>query len=95
MREIVPFEIYKSLSCQIADPRELDDALIGVMWALRHNAEDFPLMPGYKTLRMVKTDAVRNIPALHVIFKINPQDQVQLRYIEIAKTDEFQGPPIL
>jgi len=52
-------------------------------------------MPGYKTLRMVKTDAVRNIPALHVIFNINDRDQVQLNYIEVAKGDEFEGPPMM
>jgi len=95
MREIVPFEIYKSLASQIANPHDLDDALAGVMWALRNKADDFPIMRGFKTLRMVKTDAIRNIPALHIIFSINDQDQVLLRYIEVAKRDEFEGPPLM
>jgi hypothetical protein len=49
MREIVPFEVYKSLAAQIADPHQLDDALRGVMWALRNNAEDFPIMLTFRS----------------------------------------------
>jgi uncharacterized pyridoxamine 5'-phosphate oxidase family protein len=62
---------------------------------LRNNAEDFPLVPGKKTLRLVKTDAVRSIPALRTVFRIDENDQVCLYYIEVAKGDGFEGPPLM
>jgi hypothetical protein len=95
MRAIVADSIYASLADKIANRKELDDSLVAVYWALKNNAEDFPVMRGFQTLRMVKTDPVRNIPALHVIFRINAKDEVQLRYIEISDSDEFQGPPMM
>ncbi len=95
MRTIVPSSLYTSLACKIAESGELDDAISALFWALRNNAEDYPVMRGYKTLRRAKTEATRNIPALHLIFKIDDKDQVVLKYIEIATSDEFQGPPIL
>jgi hypothetical protein len=95
MRTLVPSSLYRSLSSQIADRRELDDALAALYWALRNKADDYPIMPGYRTLRMAKTDAVRDIPALYVIFSIRNDNEVELRYIEVAVGDEFQGPPLM
>ncbi len=94
MRSIVPSELYTSEAKKFAEKRELDDAFVALFWALQNNAEDFPVIPGYKTLRMAKTDAVRNIPALHLIFKILG-DAVRLEYIETAETDGFRGPPLM
>ncbi len=95
MRTLVPLSLYNSLSSQVANRRELDDALAAVYWALRNKAEDYPIMRGYRTLRMAKTDAVRDIPALYVIFSIKNENVVELRYIEVAVGDEFRGPPMM
>ena len=95
MRTLVPSSIYKRLSSEIASRRELTDALAAVYWALRNKADDYPVMPGYSTLRMAKTDAVRNIPALYIIFRINCNDEVDLKYIEVASDNGFQGPPLM
>jgi hypothetical protein len=96
MRTIVTCSLYDRLASEIANTDELKDSVSALMWGLQNNAEDFPIIPGYKTLRMAKTDAVRGIPALRLVFKIGEEDdQVHLKWIEVARTDEFEGPPIL
>jgi hypothetical protein len=94
MRNIVPMGVYTNAAAKISEQHKIDDALAAIWWALSNNAEDFPIIPGFKTLRMAKTDAIRNIPALHVVFKII-DGEVHLKWIEIADSDEFRGPPVL
>lgn len=95
MRNLILTTTYKNAADRIGKQSELENVLSGVYWALRNNAEDFPLIPGYKTLRMVKTDAVRDIPSLRVVFKIRSETEVKVEWIEIADTEEFQGPPLM
>ena len=95
MRTLNPFTVYLNAVDPIAQQHDLTEVLAGVYWALKNNAEDFPVIPGYKTLRMVKTDSVRGIPALRIIFRIVDDKEVALHWIEVASTDEYQGPPIL
>jgi hypothetical protein len=95
MRTLNPFTVYLNAVAPIAQQHDLTEVLAGVYWALKNNAEDFPVIPGYKTLRMVKTDPVRGIPPLRIIFRIVDDEEVSLNWIEVANSDEYQGPPIL
>jgi hypothetical protein len=94
MRTIEASEVYSHALKDLSDRTDIEDAVSALLWALKNNAEDFPVIPGYKTLRMAKTDSVRDVPSLHLIFKILG-DKVRLEYIETAESDEFRGPPIL
>jgi hypothetical protein len=94
MRTIEVSQLFKSEASKIAEQKEIDGAISAILWALKNNAEDYPVIQGFKTLRMAKTDAIRNVPELHVVFKILG-DKVRLEYIETGETDEFRGPPIL
>jgi len=55
MRTIVPTELYTRLAGEIEKHHKIADALSAVFWALRNNAEDYPIMKGYQFLRMAKT----------------------------------------
>jgi len=98
MRKIVPVGAYgtsyQEVLAKCADKKDLEAALTGIWWALSNNAEDFPLVSGYKSLRIAKTDPVRSLPALRVVFTTNG-DTVQLRWIEFVDEVEFRGPPLL
>jgi hypothetical protein len=94
MRKIVASDVYSHAASDLSEKYPIEDAVSALLWALKNKAEDYPVIPGYKTLRMAKTDPVRDIPALHLIFKILGET-VRLEYIEIAETDEFRGPPLL
>ena len=98
MRRIVPVgaysSAYKAVFADCEDKCDLEDALVGVWWALSNNAEDFPIVTGYKSLRIAKTDRVRTLAPLRVIFRING-DAVELKWIECVDDVEFRGPPLM
>lgn len=94
MRTLQITSLFELEANRIAERSKIESALSSIFWALKNNAEDFPVIPGYTTLRMAKTDAIRDIPKLHVIFKIMG-DKVKLEYIETGETDEFRGPPLM
>lgn len=98
MRRLIPVGAYNTSyqevreKCQ--DEEELENALVAIWWALSQNAEDFPIVRGYKSLRIAKTDPIRKVPALRVVFTIC-DDVVHLKWIEFADSDEFRGPPLM
>lgn len=94
MRTLVFSELFESEAQKITERKSVGGALSAIFWALRNNAEDYPVMPGFQKLRMAKTDVIRDVPELHVIFKIL-DDKVRLEYIETGETDEFRGPPLM
>ena len=64
--------------------RRLDDALVGVEWALATNPEVYDVMRGTAYTRILKTDALGGLPPLRIWFRIDEQGQhVHLLYIEI------------
>jgi hypothetical protein len=68
----------------------LDEALVGVLWALSHDPEHFELIPGTRNLHRVLTDPFPDVPALRIWYSFD-QQQVTLHSIEIADeevTDE-------
>lgn len=64
----------------------MDRALEGVRWAVETNAEIFPILPGCRSLRMVRTNeftgAAGDSPPLRVYFKIVNDHLVELRWVE-------------
>jgi hypothetical protein len=100
MRSIVPVgaynSSYKNVEDECEDESDLADAMAAVNWALSNNAEDFPIVTGFKSLRLVKTEQVRKLPPLRVAFRINPDsDVVELKWIEFVDGEKFNGPPMM
>lgn len=64
----------------------MDDALEGVYWALTTKAEIYPILPGCRTLRVIRTDSFPRTggrsPALRIYFKIIDDTLVELAWIE-------------
>ena len=65
------------------DLRRLDDALVGVEWAVATNPEVYDVVKGTTDTRVLKTDALGGLPPLRIWFRIDAQGQrVHLLYIE-------------
>lgn len=68
------------------DLQRLDDALVGVEWALATNPEVYDVIRGTADTRIVKTDALGGLPPLRVWFRLDEQGQhVHLLYIEAVE----------
>ncbi|MFN0145964.1 MAG: hypothetical protein ACKVT1_05595 [Dehalococcoidia bacterium] len=67
------------------DVRRMDEVLDGLMWALGHGADVFPVVTG--TLRRARTDPYPGAPALRLWFTIDERE-VTLLSIERVADDE-------
>lgn len=98
MRTIVSAGAYKSAYNEILgkcqEPKDLKKAMSILFWALTNNADDYPLVTGFNTLRVAKTNQVGGLAPLRMIFKIKGQE-VHLTWLEFVDSEEFRGPPIL
>lgn len=98
MRQVVAVGAYNSSLGELRKtynlPDELTTALAAIFWALSNNADDFPVAPGYKSLRQIKTAPVGQLPPLRAVFTIIDDQTVNLKWIEVADTPEFRGPPL-
>jgi hypothetical protein len=67
---------------------DVDDALEAVRWTLATRAELYPILPGCRALRAIRTDefsrTTGNTPALRVYFRILTDDLVELAWVEEA-----------
>ena len=65
---------------------DIDDALEGVRWSLATRADLYPVIPGCKSLRAIRTDEFRRVvnvsPVLRIYFRILSDDLVELAWIE-------------
>lgn len=70
----------------MGDAYDVDAALEGVYWALTTNADIYPVLPGCRTLRVIRTDAFSRTgglsPMLRIYFKIIDETLVELAWIE-------------
>ena len=71
----------------------LDEVLRAILWAVSTNAEAFPIVEGFKDIRIVKTSAIEfgpsMMPGLRVWFRIAENNQqVYLEHIEPDPWDE-------
>lgn len=64
----------------------MDAALDGVRWALATNADLYPIIPGRRSLRMIRTDEFFRdtgfSPVLRIYFRIMSGDLVELSWVE-------------
>jgi hypothetical protein len=64
----------------------VDDALTGVYWALTTKADIYPMLPGCRSLRAIRTDdftrTTGRSPVLRIYFKIIDDTLVELAWIE-------------
>lgn len=89
-RTLVESADYSRQLATLSDLQRLDDALVGVCWALSTNPEVYETVKGMYDVRLLKTDPLGGLPPLRIWFKIDDDDQsVHLLYIEpIADDDE-------
>lgn len=67
-------------------------ALASIWWGLTNNAEDFDLVPGFKTLRQAQTLALNGVPALWVVFRIQGEE-VNLKFVQVVVEGQgFRAP---
>ena len=67
----------------LGDPKDVDEALESLVWSLTENPKEWPLLPGFKDLRIAKTDATEAMPRLRVFFRVDENgEHVHLLYIE-------------
>lgn len=69
-----------------------DERLRAIIWSLTVRAEVWPIVPGFKRLRIAKTNAVIRPtgvkPGLRVWFEIRDANHVDLLYLEQVIADE-------
>lgn len=83
---------YEQQFNSIGNPAEIDEALLSLTWAIASNPYDFPIVPGFKYIRLAKTDPktwqTRELPTLRIWFKIEDKDSVLLHWIEVDDTED-------
>lgn len=69
----------------------VDEAMTSITWGLHLRPEEFPVIPGYRRLRLARTSAVlcddgTVMPELSVTFRIleDPPATVELLYVEVS-----------
>jgi len=94
VRTLTEFDGFFEQLQTLGDIRFLDRVLSGVTWAISECAEDFDLVPGWQTLRIVKFDVVQDMPPMRLYFRIKDENEVILYWIETTDADpEFLGDP--
>jgi len=77
LRGIVEAPEYTEQLQALGDIRAFDESLRGIMWGLHTQAEKYPLVPGFNTIRIAKGWRER----VNIIFQIQG-NQVLLKWIE-------------
>ncbi len=65
----------------------LDEAIAAVQLILTENAEEYGVLRGYQRLRLAKTKAIDDVPALNLWFIIESDESVLLLYVEPAPAE--------
>lgn len=75
-----------------ASIERLDEALIGVEWAIGENPEHFPLVAGTRSLRVLKLDGLksrRRDAVVFIYFAIRDMHTVDFLDIELKEIEPF------
>ena len=87
-RELIESEEYQDQLEKLGGARALDNPLRGVLWSLAVNPEVWPLVPGYKRIRLAYTEPEITprgvIAGLRVWFEILDSHQVLLQYLDVV-----------
>jgi hypothetical protein len=82
LRTVIETRVFLGQKSELSPAVErLDEVLFGVTWALARNPERFPLVLQDPDIRVVKTDRVKEIPALRIFFSSNA-NEVKLLWLE-------------
>ena len=85
MRTLVESELYSHQVAQLGDVERLDDALLGVTWAISLMSEEFQPLRGLGALRIAKSEKLKRrgkLVQLRVWFAIRDQRTVELLGID-------------
>ena len=85
IRTQVESQEYTNAFQKIGDAKELDAALAGLTLSISINPADWPIVPGFKDIRLAKTDATKDAPVLSIWFRVLDMDTIFLLYIEASK----------
>jgi hypothetical protein len=85
IRTLIESEEYARAFAKLGDAKRLDEAVNALTWGISIYPAQFPLVNGFKTIRVAKTDAVGDAPCLIIWFSILNPDEILLRFIEISK----------
>lgn len=86
-RTLVESEFYSHQVARLGDIERLDDALLGVTWAIAMMPEEFQPLPGLGQLRVAKTERLKKgngFVQLRVWFAIRDANNVELLGIDYA-----------
>jgi hypothetical protein len=85
-RTVVETEEYRDQLEKLGNRQLVDEALRALTWSLTVDAEVWPLVPGYKRLRVAFTDFIPSEtgtkPGLRVFFEIRDAHYIDLFFIE-------------
>ena len=92
-RQLVESEDYLDQHEKLGSVASLDEALRALYWSLTVRAEVWPVVPGFKRLRLAYTDMVesrgRIKHGLRIWFEIRDEHTVDLLYLERDDTTDF------
>ena len=87
MRTLIESELYSHQVALLGDVDRLDDALVGVTWAISMMPEEFPTLRGLGELRVAKTERLKKgkgVVQLRIWFAIRDAHHVELLGIDFA-----------
>jgi hypothetical protein len=94
-RSILESHRYTAQLQKLGSVERLDSVLCGVLWSIWCNAESWPLVPGFRGIRLAKTDGYGSTARLRVWFRILDDDEAELLWVEndlaSAGSDDSDG----
>jgi hypothetical protein len=92
---LIEEESFKLAVSKLGGAKRIDRALEAYVCALARKPEAYEIVPGWKTLRIAKTNAIElsenSIPPLIVWFRIDDKGNVRLLWIEENKKFEEEN----
>ena len=81
-RNLIESAAFTRMLAELGDVKRLDDVLRGVCWSIHINAEDWPVVRGFKRVRIAKSDGYGDTPKLRLWFRVLNNDEAELHAIE-------------
>lgn len=86
-RQVLETHWFTHQLAQIGPIDRLDEAIAAVQLTLTENAEVWPVVKGFQKIRIAKTKAIDDVPALNIWFMITDDDAVLMLYVEPVPVD--------
>jgi hypothetical protein len=92
---LVESEDYRDQREKYGQAKDIDEALRGVLWSITIRPDVWPVVPGFKKIRIAYTDPIaafrvrgRQRPGVRVWFEIRDSDTVDLLYLDLDSESE-------